>query len=336
MSSNKSKPQYWRSLAELEDAPEFREFVEREFREPLQAEPPNSPARRRFMQLMGASFALAGASACRWKEDKLLPHSRRPEGHVPGMAQHYATAVEISGVATGLWAKSYDGRPIKIDGNPSDTTSLGATNAYHQASVLGLYDPDRSQGYVQFGGARKETTAAAFDDFVRQLATRLRAAQGTGLAVLAETSSSLALAAAKERLLAKFPRTLWVDYDPSISDNERLGTRLAFGEAQRVLLTPDRADVIVSLDSDFIAGTAPSGLAHARRVAGRRNPDQGRMNRIYAFESAFTEIGALADHRVAVRSGLIKALAAYLDAEITPKARPLPELGLAQPKPNAA
>src|SRR5262245_4278450 len=107
MSSNKSKPQYWRSLAELEDAPEFREFVEREFREPLQTEPPNSPARRRFMQLMGASFALAGATACRWKEDKLLPHSRRPEGHVPGMAQYYATTVEISGVATGVWAKSY-------------------------------------------------------------------------------------------------------------------------------------------------------------------------------------------------------------------------------------
>src|SRR6186713_3203139 len=303
MSSNKTKPKYWRSLAELEDAPEFREFVEREFREPLDAEPPNSPARRRFMQVMGASFALAGANACRWKEDKLLPYSRRPEGHVDGVAEYYATTVEIGGVVTGLWAKSYDGRPIKLEGNPGDTTSLGATHAYHQASVLTLYDPDRSQGFVQFGGARKESSAEAFGEFMGPLSARLRAQQGTGLGVLAETSSSSTLLAVKQRLLAQFPRATWVDFDASISENEKLGTRLAFGDAQRVLYTPDRADVIVSLDSDFISGAAPGGLAYARRVTGRRNPDQGRMSRIYAFEGVFTELGSLADHRVAVRSG---------------------------------
>lgn len=335
MSSNKNKPKYWRSLAELEDAPEFREFVEREFREPLEAEPPNSPARRRFMQIMGASFALAGANACHWKEDKILPYSRRPDGMIPGQAQYFATTAEIGGVVTGLWAKSFDGRPIKLEGNPSDTTSLGATNAYHQASVLTLYDPDRSQGYVQFGGGRKESTAEAFKQAVRTLSTQLRARQGAGLAVLAETSSSLSLDRAKQLLLARFPRATWVDYDPSVSDNERLGTQLAFGEAQRVVYNPDRAEVIVGLDSDFISGAQPGGLGYARRVANRRNPDRGRMNRIYAFESVFTELGTLADHRVAVRSGLIKALAAYLDAEITPKARALPEYGPAQPKPEA-
>ena len=154
MSSNKNKPKYWRSLAELENAPEFRDFVEREFREPLEAEPPNSPARRRFMQLMGASFALAGANACRWQEDKMLPHTRRPEGTVDGVPQYYATTAEIGGVVTGLWAKSYDGRPIKIEGNPDDSTSMGATNAYQQASVLTLYVPDRSQGYLQCAGGR--------------------------------------------------------------------------------------------------------------------------------------------------------------------------------------
>ncbi len=335
MSSNKSKPKYWRSLAELHDAPEFRDFVEREFREPLEAEPPNSPARRRFMQIMGASFALAGANACRWKEDKLLPFSRRPDGEVPGVPVYFATTSEIGGVVTGLWAKSYDGRPIKLEGNPADSTSLGATNAYHQASILGLYDPDRSQGYVQFGGGRKESNAAAFLGSALPLFRNLKARRGAGLGVLCETSSSPTLAATKERMLAAYPEALWVDYDPSISENERLGTELAFGRAQRVLLTPDRADVIVCLDSDFMSGTQPAGLANARHVANRRNPDRGRMNRIYAFESSFTEAGALADHRVAVRSGLIKALAAYLDSEVGAKARALPELGASQPKPKA-
>lgn len=336
MTSNKRKPEYWRSLAELHDAPEFREFVEREFREPLETEPPNSPARRRFMQIMGASFALAGAEACRWKEDKLLPHSRRPEGHVPGQPVYFATTAEFSGVVTGLWAKSYDGRPIKLEGNPADPTSLGATNAYHQASVLTLYDPDRSKGYVRFDGGRKEATADAFQKYLRPLGERLKQARGKGLAVLNETSSSLSLARMKRQFLEAYPEAVWVDYDPAISENEQLGTQLAYGQVQRTLLTPDRADVIVSLDSDFISGAQPFGLAYARRVASRRNPDRGRMSRIYAFESTFTELGSLADHRVALRAGLIKALAAHLDAQITPKARALPEHGSAQPEPKAA
>jgi molybdopterin-containing oxidoreductase family iron-sulfur binding subunit len=108
---------------------EFRDFVEREFREPLEQQPPNSPARRRFMQLMSASFGLAGAAGCRWQEDKLMPHSRRPEGHTPGEPRHYATMMELGGVATGLWVKSYDGRPTKVEGNPQDATSLGVTHS---------------------------------------------------------------------------------------------------------------------------------------------------------------------------------------------------------------
>src|SRR5690606_29549057 len=122
-------PSHWRSLAELDNDPEFREFVAREFKTPLEEMPLSSKGRRRFMQLMGASFALAG---CRWKEDKLLPFSERPEGFVPGEPVFYATAMDIAGVATGLWAKSFDGRPIKIEGNPNSASSLGATNTYHQ------------------------------------------------------------------------------------------------------------------------------------------------------------------------------------------------------------
>ena len=149
------RPTYWKSLAELEQSPEFREFAAREFAAPLEQEPPNSPGRRRFMQVMGASMSLAGLDACRWREDKILPLSRRPEGTIPGSSRYFATAMELNGNAVGLYAASYDGRPIKIEGNPAHPDSLGAASAWHQASVLGLYDPDRSDSVVtRAGGAR--------------------------------------------------------------------------------------------------------------------------------------------------------------------------------------
>src|SRR6478609_983644 len=156
-----SKPTYWKSLAELEQSPEFLELAAREFAAPLEQEPPNSPGRRRFMQIMGASMSLAGLDACRWREDKILPLSRRPEGTIPGSSRYFATAMEINGNAVGLYAASYDGRPIKIEGNPAHPDSLGAAAAFHQATVLGLYDPDRSTSVVSgAGAARKESSRA--------------------------------------------------------------------------------------------------------------------------------------------------------------------------------
>jgi molybdopterin-containing oxidoreductase family iron-sulfur binding subunit len=116
--ADSAKPTYWRSLAELDQTPEFRDAVEREFAEPLEQLPPDSPGRRRFMQVMGASFSMAGLAGCRWHEDKILPMTRRPEGVIPGTTSRYATAMELNGMAVGLHATSYDGRPIKIDGNP--------------------------------------------------------------------------------------------------------------------------------------------------------------------------------------------------------------------------
>ena len=124
--SDAIKPTYWRSLAELEQKPEFREAVEREFPTPLEQLPPASPGRRRFMQVMGASFSLAGLEGCRWREDKIVPMTRRPEGVIPGTTSRYATAMELNGIAVGLHATSYDGRPIKVDGNPLHPENVGA------------------------------------------------------------------------------------------------------------------------------------------------------------------------------------------------------------------
>jgi MoCo/4Fe-4S cofactor protein with predicted Tat translocation signal len=329
-------PSYWRSMAELDQTPEFREAVEREFQEPLEQLPPNSPGRRRFMQVMGASFSLAGLAGCRWQEDKIVPMTRRPEGVIPGTTTRYATAMELNGVATGLHATSYDGRPIKVDGNPLHPESLGAAGVYHQASVLGVYDPDRSDAVTQKASGKRElATFAAFDKAAKEELKKLRANRGEGLRVLSERSSSPTLAALKDRWLAAFPLSKWVVYEPLSNNGRPAGTALAFGKPHRVHYSFAEAQVVLSLDADFVSAAFPAGLANARALSKKRVPTEGEMNRLYVIESAFSSSGAVADHRLALRSEQIKAVAAFLDAEISGQAKALPEQGPAQPKPAA-
>jgi len=331
-----SKPTYWKSLAELEQSPEFLELAAREFAAPLDQEPPNSPGRRRFMQIMGASMSLAGLDACRWREDKILPLSRRPEGTIPGSSRYFATAMELNGSAVGLYAASYDGRPIKIEGNPAHPDSLGGAAAFHQATVLGLYDPDRSSSVVSgAGAARKESSWGEFSKALTELSGALRTSGGAGLRVLAERSSSPSLAEQKRRLLAAFPQAKWVTFEPTAFDGPRAGSVLAFGKAYRSHYAFDAAKVVVTLDADVVHPTFPAGLANARLLTKNRVPDAGEMNRVYAIESCVTLTGGIADHRLAVKAGLIKSVVAYLDAAISAKANPLPELGAAQDKPAA-
>lgn len=333
MSQVNDKPSYWRSLAELENDPEFLEAVEREFRVPLDQEP-GSPARRRFMQVMGASFALAGLSGCRWKEDKMIDFAKRPEGLIPGEARHYATTMEIGGLAVGLMATSYDGRPVKVEGNPAHPANLGAATAWHQASILELYDPDRSQAVLK-GGQKAE-----WKDFVtaaKEQFGKLKGAGGKGLYVLSGRSSSPTLAALKKDVLAKYPQARWIWYSavPS-ADHELAGTKLAFGKPHRVHLDCAKAAVIVSLDADFVGPGFPMGLRNARAVAAGRDPDAERMNRLYVVEPAYSHAGSIADHRLALRAELVKAFAAALDAAVSAAAGAAADLGPAQPRPSAA
>jgi MoCo/4Fe-4S cofactor protein with predicted Tat translocation signal len=327
---------YWRSLAELEDTPAFRASIEHEFPEPLEALPPDSPERRRFMQVMAASLALAGVSGCRWKEDKLMPLAQRPEGWVPGEQRHYATAMELGGVGAGLVVTSYEGRPVKVEGNPLHPTSRGAASIYHQASILEFYDPDRSHDVVRFGGARTVSSWAEFEAFATTTSAALKAGGGAGLRVLAGASSSPTLDDLKRRLTTAFPQAKWVEFEPISRDNERLGSTLAFGKPHRTLLAIEQAKVVVSLDGDPIAATHPAGLANARALIEGRVPENGTLSRVYVVESTPSLIGVTADHRLALRSEQIKAFAAALDAELGAAARPLPELGAPQPKPSAA
>jgi len=307
----KSRPKYWRSLSELEGDSEFHEFIEREFRSPTEQTPLSSQGRRRFMQLMGASFALAG---CRWQEEKLLPHTSQPAGLIPGVPVNYATVMDVGGVATGLLVKSYDGRPIKIEGNALDSVSQGGTGTFHQASILGLYDPDRSSKTLQ---GSVSSTADAFDRALLDAFALAVKKGGAGFFVLSQASSSPTLARLRAELLKQAPLARWVAYEAADAAGPRAGTQLAFGKALTPMYRVENADVIVALDSDFINSTFPGGMGNARAMASRRDPDQGKMSRVYSLEASLTEVGSLADHRVAVAPSKIAALAAYLDALVS-------------------
>ncbi|MFZ5891170.1 MAG: TAT-variant-translocated molybdopterin oxidoreductase [Myxococcota bacterium] len=331
-SLKKFKPRYWRSLAELENTPAFREYVENEFPAPLEHAPPNSPERRRFMELMGASFALAGVAGCRWPEDKLVPLSRRPEGVIPGVPRKFATAMDIAGNAVGLHVTSYDGRPIKVDGNPQHPESLGACFTYHQGSVLGVYDPDRSDSVKQGG---KQSSYGEFDKFAREHFPALQARGGAGFVVLSERSSSPTLAWLRQQLQVAMPQAKWVTFEPSATPGVRSGSVLAFGAPHRTQYAFQQAKVVLTLDADFMSPTFPAGLSNARNFVRGGRVAEREMSRLYTIESGYSHAGALADHRLPLRAELMKAVAAFLDAEISGKVAALPELGPAQPKPNA-
>jgi molybdopterin-containing oxidoreductase family iron-sulfur binding subunit len=298
----------------LANAPEYRAFLEAEF--PAAADP-HGLNRRRWLQLMGASLALAGLSGCRAKQEEILPFAKRPADRVPGQPQFYATAMELSGSAIGLLVTSRDGRPSKIEGNPRHPQSLGATDLLAQASILELYDPDRSRELrrVNHQGLmvqRWEDFAA----FARSHFDSQKKNGGAGMRILAEASSSPTLAAMRDRLLKAFPQAQWHEYEPLSRDNERAGARLAFGKPYRTLYALDQADVILCLDADLLADH-PASVVHARAFAKGREATDGKMNRLYAVESTYSLTGSAADHRLRLRSSQIAALVASLESELT-------------------
>ena len=195
-------PPYWRSLEELADTPEFRQFLEAEFPSALPAAM-TAPSRRRFLQLMGASFALAGLTGCRWPVEKLAPYANRPEGRTPGVPVSYATALERAGVGLGVLATCYDGRPIKLEGNREHPYSWGGADAQTQAQILSLYDPDRSYTPFKVTGAdQTESTWEDFDAFASEHWAALRSAGGAGLAVLCEATQSPTVVRLRRELAA--------------------------------------------------------------------------------------------------------------------------------------
>ncbi|HEY6066809.1 MAG TPA: molybdopterin oxidoreductase, partial [Thermoanaerobaculia bacterium] len=264
--------------------------------------------RRDLFKYVGASLALAGATACtRQPSEKIVPYVRQPEEIIPGKPLFYATAMSVGGLATGLLVESHMGRPTKVEGNPLHPASLGGTDAFAQAAVYGLYDPDRSQTLLLLGEIRPWS---AFLGEMRLVLEEERARRGAGLRILTETVSSPTLARQLAELLAALPAARWHQWEPASRDNAVNGARIAFGAPVNTIHRLADADVILSLDADFLAcGPAQSRLAREFAARRREGASGGAMNRLYVVESAMTATGARADHRKPLRAADVETFA---------------------------
>jgi molybdopterin-containing oxidoreductase family iron-sulfur binding subunit len=310
---------YWRSLGELSDSEQFREYLHREF--PEQASQWNDPkGRRQFLKLMSASLALAGVSACtKQPPEKIVPYVRQPEDLVPGRPLFFATAIPFGGVAAPVLVESHEGHPTKVEGNPQHPASLGGTDIFAQAAILTLYDPDRSQALLYRGEIR------GWGDFLNAIKGSLsiqKAKQGAGLRFLSETITSPTLNEQISVVQQAFPQAKWHQWDPVPRDGARAAAQQAAGRPSDAIYHFDKADVIVALDSDVLT-CGPSSVRYAHDFAERRrvgvdtdHAGAGEaaavMPRLYAIESTPSLTGAKADHRLALRASEIEAAARAL------------------------
>ncbi|MGA3267356.1 MAG: TAT-variant-translocated molybdopterin oxidoreductase [Verrucomicrobiota bacterium] len=318
---------YWRSLDELADTPEFKEWLQREFPKGA-SEFTDEVSRRHFLKIMSASFALAGlgvmASGCRRPEEKLEPFGQQPENYVFGEPQYFATAMPTRTGAIPLVVKSCDGRPIKIEGNAQFPGGNGGTDRYAQASLLDLYDPDRARRFARRNGSGGMETVSREEAlaFLDQLSKKFAANQGEGLAFLAESSTSPTRARLQNNIARKFPKSQWFTYDAIDSAIHQRAATQAFGQPVRPVFHFDKAKVILSLDCDFL-GSEDDSHNHIRRFVAGRRPGRG-MSRLYAVESLFTLTGANADHRLRVPASWVAQIAAAVLAKIGGSAVSLP------------
>jgi molybdopterin-containing oxidoreductase family iron-sulfur binding subunit len=300
---------YWRSLEELSQTAEFRARLDREF--PREAAEMRDPvSRRSFLKLMGASMALSSLVGCQFAlkqpQEKIVPYVRQPEQVIPGRPLYFATSMAVQGYGIGLLAESHEGRPTKVDGNPDHPASLGSSDAWIQASVLTMYDPDRSQQILNAG------KPATWADATAAIASAAKAA-ADGLRIISEPTSSPSVVAA----IAGLSGAKWYQYDALSNDNVANGATLAFDRAVNTIYAFDKASVVVALDSDFTHGS-PTSIRYSRDFASTRRleNDSLSMSRLYVAEPSPSNTGTMADHRLPVKAGDIAPMAQAIAAAL--------------------
>ena len=293
---------YFRSLEQLEGSKEYFEQAHREF--PVGASELNNDwSRRNFLGIMGASMALAGLAGCRRPKEKIVPYVQPPEDVIPGIAQQYATTMPLGTSSYGIVVESHEGRPTKIEGNKLHPSTMGRSNALIQSTILGLYDPDRS-GKVLQGG--KEKTFDDFTAFWVEKFTGYKDSKGEGLAVLSESFASPTLARLKKNFEKTFPKATWATYEPISDENIYDGLELATSKKLQPVYDYSKADVILSLDSDFTLTESEDIMANAGFASGRTlETEHDKMNRLYMVETAFSSTGGSADHRLVLKQNEI-------------------------------
>jgi molybdopterin-containing oxidoreductase family iron-sulfur binding subunit len=309
---------YWRSLEELAETENFQTLLRREFPESMW-QTGDGLGRREFLKLMGASLALAGitTSCTRQPLQEIVPYIRQPEELTPGRPLFYATAMPFRGFAQGLVVTSWEGHPTKIEGNELHPISLGATNAWMQAALLDLYDPDRAQAVTRAG------EVSSWPQFLSALGEVLetqKARRGSGLRILAEPDASPTRQAQKEALLARFPEARWHEDEAISRANAREGARLALGRELETHYAFDKARVVVALDADFLM-THPASLRYVRQFTDGRRVAAGvkEMNRLYVAEPTLSVTGGMAEHHAAVKGSEVEELARALARQLEGK-----------------
>ncbi|MBC8401312.1 MAG: TAT-variant-translocated molybdopterin oxidoreductase [Candidatus Marinimicrobia bacterium] len=312
---------YWRSLNQLADTAEFRQFMENEF--PEVATELNDPvSRRSFLSLMGASLALAGLAGCRRPVEKIIPYVVGQENIVPGIPKFYSTTMPFGLENIGVLVENHEGRPTKLEGNPQHPASLGAANSFVQSAILNLYDPDRSQSVLKNG------IASNWDNFIshwRSAYSDFKGNGGEGLAVLSEAFASPTLARLKAEFSRQFPKARWVTWDPISDENIYDGIKAATGNIYQPHFRLNKAQVILALDSDFLhletdAIANTKGFAEGRQV----KSENDSMNRLYVVEPGFTVTGGMADHRLNLPASQVPAFILALAHELQNQGLALP------------
>ncbi len=302
-------PAFWRTLEEAAESNELRDYIEQEF-PGLSGQIPQGIDRRNLLKVMAASLAMAGAAACtKMPRQLIVPYVRQPENVIPGLPLFYATAMPTAGYARGLLVESHLNRPTKIEGNPDHPASLGATTIFDQGSVLNLYDPDRSQTVLHVG---ELSIWAEFMGALLNETRSLNARNGEGLAILTGATTSPTLMNQMTNILGRWPSAKWYIHEPCVNPAIASAAKKIAGRSAFVAYDLSQADVIVSLEADFL-NTGPAALAYARQFAHRRAVDNGAAPcRLYAIEATPSVSGSLADHHLPVKSSAVPSIAYQL------------------------
>jgi MoCo/4Fe-4S cofactor protein with predicted Tat translocation signal len=308
---------FWRSLDELIETPAFTEMLHREFPHAA-SEWKDEPSRRNFLKLMTASLALGGLTACTTRKtaEKIVPYVNPPEEVIPGRPLFFASTMPWCGYGKGVIVESHEGRPTKIEGNVDHPASLGASDIWMQASVLDLYDPDRSKTVMHGDG--NVSTWGAFTEAWLTIWGSLQKTNGKGLRFLTGTVTSPTLARQLQTLLKEMPSARWHQHEAIGRGNARDGAIAAFGHDVQTIYKFENADLVLSLDCNFLTDD-PGSLTYARRFIDNRRirgSNAAKMNRLYAVESTVTLTGAMADHRLAIKSGDIEGFTRDLAAAL--------------------
>jgi len=310
----KTGRRFWKNLDELAETPAFHELMSEEF--PRQStEWVDAVSRRGFLKVMGASLALAGLAGCTKQPDEaIFPYIKQPEDLVLGKPMYFATAYPFPTGAIPVLVKSDSFRPIKIEGNPEHPMSKGKSDAFTQATLLDLYDPDRSQHVLNRG------QVSSWAEFQEAFATAARKTTGgQGIYILSETVTSPTLAVQWKQVQQAYPQAKLVQWEPVNSDASRVASKAVFGSYTDAQYKLEEADLILSLDANFLGGIGhPGFLPLAAGYAERHRYEEDKpMNRLYVVETTPTVTGFKAEHRLAVKPSELGAFARALNGEAT-------------------